>query len=138
MGSVFDPPRRTVATAASPPRALGLAVLLPSLRVKVDGNDELHAVRKADAAPWERPPEAWWQDVLNDPHARGPRQKRLEPTGRHARFRLDRQQGPFLDLHCARCPRQMRTGPADAIKTYGEDHNVLALARMLVRCSRCQ
>jgi hypothetical protein len=69
--------------------------------------------------------------------ARGPRQKRLEPTGRHARFRLDRQQGPFLDLHCARCPRQMRTGLADAILRYGEDHNVIALAQMRVTCSRC-
>jgi hypothetical protein len=114
----------------------GSPAILPLLRVKVDDKDELHAVPARDLAPWERSSEAWWQEVLNDPRARGPRQKRLEPTGRHARFRLDRQQGPFLDLHCARCPGQMRMGLADAIRRYGEDYNVLALAQMLVTCNR--
>jgi hypothetical protein len=80
--------------------------------------------------------EAWWLDVLHDPRARWPSEKRLSATGRYAHLRLDRFGQPLMTLVCRRCDLRKSFDTAEVLRQFGEDYNVTRLRHALVPCHR--
>jgi hypothetical protein len=80
--------------------------------------------------------EAWWLDVLHDPRARWPSEKRLSATGRHAHLRLDRWRSPVMTLVCSLCGVRRSFDTKDVIRQFGEDYNITRLRHELVPCAR--
>jgi len=80
--------------------------------------------------------EAWWLDVLHDPRARWPTEKRLTADGRHAHLRLDRWRSPIMTLACRLCGLRKSFERDAVMRTFGEDYNVTRLRHALVPCAR--
>lgn len=78
--------------------------------------------------------EAWWLDVLHDPRARWPSEKRLSGTGRHSHLRLDQVRKPVMTLVCQRCGVRRAFDTADVMRQFGEDYNITRLRHALVPC----
>ena len=98
----------------------------------------LQATATVDCArpPWPILPdeEGWWLDVLHDPRAQRPSQKRLGETSRWAYLRLDRHRSPVVKLACDRCGLRARFDYEDVLRQFGGDYNVGILRHKLVRC----
>jgi hypothetical protein len=80
--------------------------------------------------------EAWWLDVLHDPRARWPTEKRLSATGRHAYLRLDRWHRPVMTLVCRLCGVRRSFDTEAVMRQFGEDFNITRLRHALVPCAR--
>jgi hypothetical protein len=79
--------------------------------------------------------EYWWSDVLHDPRARWPSEKRLAVDSRHAYLRLDCCRDDTLELSCSRCGVRRTFDTADVIRQFGRDYNTVVLRHRLVRCA---
>jgi hypothetical protein len=66
--------------------------------------------------------EAWWRDVLCDPRARRPTEKRLDAKGRWAYLRLDRFRNPIMRLACARSGLRKEFDYEDVLQQFGGDY----------------
>jgi hypothetical protein len=80
--------------------------------------------------------ESWWFDVLHDPRARWPTEKRLSATGRYAHLRLDRWCRPMMTLVCRLCGVRKSFETAAVMGQFGEDYNITRLRHALVPCER--
>ena len=78
--------------------------------------------------------ESWWLEVLHDPRARWPSEKRL--TGRYAHLRLDRWQAPMMTLVCRLCGVRKSFATDAVVKQFGGDYNITVLRHDLVPCQR--
>ena len=94
----------------------------------------MHALERA-RPPWPvLDEEGWWRDVLHDPRARRPSEKRLDANGRWAYLRLDRFRRPRMTLACARCGLREEFDTDDVRRSFGDDYNIGLLRHKLVRC----
>jgi hypothetical protein len=95
------------------------------------------AVPPRGAAAWPViDEEAWWLEVLHDPRARWPGEKRLGASGRYAHLRLDRWRGPMLTLVCRLCGVRKSFDTAAVVRQFGGDYNIAVLRHDLVPCER--
>jgi hypothetical protein len=78
--------------------------------------------------------ESWWLQVLHDPRARWPSEKRL--SGRYAHLRLDRWRAPVMTLFCRRCGVRKSFDTEQVMKQFGGDYNITLLRHDLVPCPR--
>src|SRR5262245_38891703 len=69
----------------------------------------------------------WWIDVLHDPRARWPSDRRLRLDSRFAHLRLDRCQTDTLVLICEPCGKYRTFAYADILKAFGRDYNTAQL-----------
>jgi hypothetical protein len=80
--------------------------------------------------------ESWWLEVLHDPRARWPSEKRLSSTGRHAHLRLDRWHAPAITLACRLCGIRKSFDTEQVVRQFGGDYNITVLRHDLVPCER--
>src|SRR5262245_3747576 len=69
--------------------------------------------------------DSWWIDVLHDPRARWPSERRLRADGRYAHLRLDRCRSAELKLSCDRCGQHRSFRTDDVVKAFGADCNTV-------------
>ena len=98
----------------------------------------LRAMHVLDLArpPWPVLPdeEGWWLEVLHDPRAARPSEKRLGETSRWAYLRLDRHRGPLLKLKCDLCGLRQHFDYEEVLRQFGGDYNMGVLRHKLVTC----
>src|SRR5262245_3288279 len=80
--------------------------------------------------------ESWWLEVLHDPRARWPNEKRLSVSGRHAHLRLDHWRAPTITLACRLCGVRKAFDTAQVVRQFGGDYNITVLRHDLVPCGR--
>lgn len=80
--------------------------------------------------------ESWWLEVLHDPRARWPTDKRLHANGRHAHLRLDHWRATMVTLVCHLCGVRKSFDTAQVVQQFGGDYNMAMLRHDLVPCER--
>jgi hypothetical protein len=80
--------------------------------------------------------ESWWLEVLHDPRARWPSEKRLQEGGRYTHLRLDRWRDPMMTLVCRLCGVRQSFDTAAVVRQFGPDYNITVLRHALVPCER--